>query len=133
MTQGQSILPNIVTLFSAEKIILQHNFLSYIIDPYFPKHKLTIEIDEQGHNDRDIDYEIRRQKKLEKKLGCKFIRSNLGKIQNYIIKSTKKITKKSTINDVKELLKTASEFKNSDIISKFTRKFVKNLLPTLEK
>ena len=140
MTQEQSILSKIVTLFSAEQIILQHNVLSYRIDAYFPKHKLAIEVDEQGHNDRDIDYEIRRQKAIEKELGCKFIRINpvkegfnifaeIGKIQNYIIKSTKKITKKSTINDAKELLKGASKFKNNNIISKFTRNFVKHLLP----
>ena len=79
MTQEQSILSKIVTLFSAEKIISQHNVLSYRIDAYFPKHKLAIEIYEQGHNGRDIDYEIRRQKALEKKLGCKFIRINPAK------------------------------------------------------
>ena len=56
-----------------------------------------MEVDEQGHNDRDIDYEIERQKALEKKLSCEFIRINqakenvnifveIGKIQNYITK-----------------------------------------------
>ena len=33
---------------------------------YFPKYKLAIEIDEQGHQDRDIGYEIERQKAIEK-------------------------------------------------------------------
>ena len=58
MTQEQSILSKIVTLFPAEEIILQHNVLGYKIDAYFPEYKLAIEVDEQGHNDRDIDYEI---------------------------------------------------------------------------
>ena len=84
-----------MTLFAAEKIILQHNVLGYRIDAYFPKYKLAIKADAQGHNDRDIDYEIERQKAIEKEIGCKFIRINpakkdfntfleIGKIQNYI-------------------------------------------------
>ena len=36
MTQEQSMLSKIITLFSAEKIILQYNVLSYRIDAYFP-------------------------------------------------------------------------------------------------
>ena len=35
---------------------------SYRIDLYFPEHKLAIECDEHDHKDRDINYEIRRQK-----------------------------------------------------------------------
>ena len=58
MTQEQSILSNILTLFAAEEIILQHNVLSYRIDAYFPKYKLAIEVDEQGHSDRYIECEI---------------------------------------------------------------------------
>ena len=34
---------------------------------YFPKYKLAIEIDEQGHHNRNIDYEIERQKAVEKR------------------------------------------------------------------
>ena len=69
--------------------------------------KLAIKVDEQGHNDRDIDYEIERQKAIENELGCKFIKINpakkdfnifveIGRIQNYIAKSTKKLTEEST-------------------------------------
>ena len=60
MTHKQSILSKIMTLFAAEEIILQHNVLGYRIDGYFLKYKLPIEVDEQGHNDRNIDYEIER-------------------------------------------------------------------------
>ena len=60
MIQEQSILPKIVTIFAVEAIILQHNVLGNRIDAYFSKYKLEIKIDEQGHNDRDIDYEIER-------------------------------------------------------------------------
>ena len=97
LTQEESKLSKIVTLFEAEKIILQHSFLGYRIDIYFLKYKLAIEVDEQRHNDRDIDSDIERQKAIEKELGCQFIRINpakkisileINKIQNYIIKST---------------------------------------------
>ena len=96
MTQEQSILSKIVTLFAAKEIILHHNFLGYKIDAYFSKYKLGIEFDEQGYKDRNIGYEIHRQKALEKELGCEFIRINpakanfsifveISKIQNYIV------------------------------------------------
>ena len=57
MTQEQSILLKIVTLFAAEEIILQHIVLGCRIDGYFPKYKLAIKVHEQGHNNRDIDYD----------------------------------------------------------------------------
>ena len=96
-----------MTLFAAEKIILQHSALDYRIDAYFLKYKLAIEVDEQGHNGRDIDYETERQKAIENKVGCEFIRINpakkdfnifveIDKIQNHITKSTKKLTEEST-------------------------------------
>ena len=66
MTQEQSILSKIVTSFAAEEIMLQHNVLGYRIDAYFPEYKLAIEVDEQGHNDRDINYEIERQKAIKR-------------------------------------------------------------------
>ena len=46
MTQEQSILSNVVTVFAVEEIILQHNVLGYRIDADFFKHKLGIEVDE---------------------------------------------------------------------------------------
>ena len=103
MTQEQSILSKTVTLFATEETILQHNVLGYRIDAYFLKYKLAIEADEQGHKARNIDYEIQRQKAFEKEPDCEFIRINstkenfnifveIGKIQNHIVKSTKKLT-----------------------------------------
>ena len=35
MTQEQSVLSKIKTIFSAEEILLQHNVLGYKIDVYF--------------------------------------------------------------------------------------------------
>ena len=43
---------------------------------------LAVEIDEKGHTDRDIIFEEKRQKALEKKLGCKFIRINTSNAKN---------------------------------------------------
>ena len=111
MTQEQSILSKIVTLFAAEEIILQHSVLGYRIDAYFPKYKLAIEVDEQGHNSRDIGYEIERQKAIEKELDCEFIRINpakedfnifveIGRIHSFIAISIKNSTKKTLIDEL---------------------------------
>ena len=100
MTQEQSVLTKVMTA-AAEEILLQYNVLGCRVYAYLPKHKLGIEVDEQLHNGRSIDYEIERLKAMEKGLGCKFIRIDsskkgfdvnieLGRIWNYIAKSTKK-------------------------------------------
>ena len=52
----------------------QYNFLGYWIDLYFYDYKLAIEIDEYGHSDRNIDYQIKSKKTIEQELGCEFIR-----------------------------------------------------------
>ena len=144
MTQEQSVFSKIMTVFAAEEIILQHNVLSFPVDAYIPRYKVCIEKDEQGHNDRDNNYEIERT--IEKELDCKFIRINrakknfnifveIGKIQNYIVKSSNKVTeestKKSTIDDVKKVLKAASKFSNNGQISKSTKNFARHLLPKI--
>ena len=49
---------------------------SYRIDLYFLEHKLASECDEHHHKDRDINYEIRRQKFIEDQLNWKLIRYN---------------------------------------------------------
>ena len=41
---------------------------------YFHDYKLAVEIDENGHSDRNIDRKIKRQRVIEQELGCKFIR-----------------------------------------------------------
>ena len=68
-----------MTVFAAEEIILQYSALGYSIDAYLPKHKLGREIDEQGHNERSIDYEIESQKAIVKELRCRFIRIDPSK------------------------------------------------------
>ena len=89
----------------------QYTALNYRIDLYFHKYKLAIEIDELSNNDRNIDYEIQRQRKLERELDCVFIRINPDAIDFNIFKEIDKIhrhinqlTKKQTKQKTKESL-----------------------------
>ena len=61
----QTMLESIKDTFEGENMQTQHSILEYKIDLYFHEYKLAIEIDELGHNDRNIDYEI--QRAIEKK------------------------------------------------------------------
>ena len=55
---------------TSEKILLQHYVLGYQIHLSFPKYKLTIEVDEKRHKDRNKYKEIERQKSIAKELSC---------------------------------------------------------------
>ena len=55
----------------------QYKVLSYRIDLYFHDYKLAIEIDENAHSDRNIDYE--RQKAIEQKHGSNLLELILTK------------------------------------------------------
>ena len=46
----------------------QHNMLACRIDLCFLDYRLVIEIDENGHSNRNIDYELKRQKEIEQDL-----------------------------------------------------------------
>ena len=73
-TKEQTVINSIKDAFDGENIQTQYTVLNYRIDLYFHEYKLEIEVDELGHNDRNIDYEIERQTALEKELDCVFIR-----------------------------------------------------------
>ena len=65
-----------------KKIQVDNNDQEYIlfrIDIYFTEYFLAVETDEKGHTDRDLIFEEKRQKTLEKKLNCIFIRINTSK------------------------------------------------------
>ena len=118
----------------------QYTVIGYRIDLYFHEYKLAIEVDELGHNDRNIDYEIQRQKALERELNCVFIRINpdekdfnIFKEINKIHRHIKKSTKKSLIDNLsKRLLKL--KFKQHNAIkSKCLSWIVKNILPNYKK
>ena len=54
-------------------------YILFRIDVHFTEYLLAVKFDEKGHTDRDLIFEEKRLKALEKKLGCKFIRINTGK------------------------------------------------------
>ena len=65
--------------FEEKDMQTQYTVIGYRIDLYFHEYKLAIEVDELGHNDRNIGYEIQRQKALKRELNCVFIRLILMK------------------------------------------------------
>ena len=118
--------------------ICKHNimFLSYSIDFYFHDYKLAIEIDENGHSDRSIDYEIKRQKVIKQELGCKFIRIDPDKKTLIFLELSMKYLdtlnnqlKKTLINKISTRL-LGLEFKSNNVIKlKDIKVIVKKLLP----
>ena len=67
----------------------QYNVLSYRIDLYFHDYQLALEIYENGHSDRNIDYEIQRSKEIEQKLKLTRVDSDEGHFD--IFKTVNKI------------------------------------------
>ena len=99
LRKQQSLGLRLKKLFQNEDIIEDCFALHYRTDFTFKKHRLLVEIDEKGHDDRNPDYEKRRQKELEK-LGYHFIRINpdkidfndygeFGRVSTYIAESIK--------------------------------------------
>ena len=88
LNKEQSVIKSIMETFEGENMQTQYSVLDYRSDLYFHEYKLAIEIDEKGHTDRNIDQEIKRQKALEKRLDCKFIRINPDE-ENFNISKTK--------------------------------------------
>ena len=81
LKKEQSVIESIKGALKGEDIRIQYTVLGYRIDLYFYEYKLAIEIDELGHNDRNTDYEIKRQReiikiKIKKELRCVFIWTN---------------------------------------------------------
>ena len=75
-SKEQDTLSCIIKAFNGEDMKRQFNIDGYRIDLYFSGHKLAIECDEFDHANRHIEYEVNRQKHMEEKLGCTFIRYN---------------------------------------------------------
>ena len=100
-TKEQTVINSIKDAFEGEDMQTQYIVIGYRIDLYFHKYKLAIEVDKLGHSDRNIDYEIQRQRASEIELNCVFIRINpdaadfnifreINKIHRHIKKSSKK-------------------------------------------
>ena len=67
LKKEQSVIKSMIDAFKGEDIRIQYTVLGYRIDLYFYEQKLAIEIDELGHNDRNTDYEIKKNKEKQKK------------------------------------------------------------------
>ena len=111
----QSVLKSIIDAFEIENMQTQYSVLGYRIDLYFYDCKLTIEVDEFGHSVKNVNYEMQRQKAIQKELNCKFVGVNhdkedfnifreMNNIHSYIKESTKNSTKKSLIGIISKQL-----------------------------
>lgn len=73
----------------------QYHVYKYYVDYYIPAFNIAIEYDEGNHKSYTYENQELRQKKIETKLGCKFIRltnlndnlTNIGIVINEILKS----------------------------------------------
>ena len=142
LSKEQSVLKSAMDGFEGENMQTQYSVLGYRIDLYFHNYKLAIEVDEKGHKNRNIDHEIKRQKAIEKELGCEFIRidpdeedfnifKDINEIHRHIKKSTKKSTKKSLIDELSNKLLRLEFKSNNSIKTKCLKYVVKKILPTL--
>ena len=110
-TKEQTVINSIKDAFEGEDMQTQYIVIGYRIDLYFHKYKLAIEVDKLGHSDKNIDYEIQRQRASEIELNCVFIRIdpdaadfNIFREINKIHRHIKKSSKKSLIGKISERL-----------------------------
>ena len=132
-TKEQTVISTIKDAFEGENMQTQYTVLGYRIDLYFHQYKLAIEVDELGHSDRSADYEIQRQRALERELDCVFIRINpdavdfnihqeINKIRWHInqstIQQTEQKAKESVIGNLSKRLLELELTKNNQIKAK---------------
>ena len=96
--------------------------LSYRIELYFQDYKLAIEIDQNGHNIRNIDFKIKKQIAIEQGLGSKFIRIYPDKEKSDIFRAINEIFRqinnrlKITITSKISTRSLELEFKSDNIL-----------------
>ena len=107
LKKEQSVIKSIRDKFTGEDIRIQYTVLGYRIDLYFYEQKLAIEIDELDHNDRNTDYESKRQREIEKEPNCVFIRTNrdaadfkINELNDQIFKHITQTKEKNAVNKV---------------------------------
>ena len=66
-------------MFSRSSQRERREYTLFRIHVYLTDYILAVEIDAKGHIDRDLIFQEKRQGALEKKIGCKFIRTNTSK------------------------------------------------------
>ena len=125
--------------FEGEIILTQYCIKNKIIDAYFSKYKLGIEVDKYNHEGRNSNYEKSRQLMIESH-GITIIRTNpdaadfdMNRLINQICTHSIKSTKKSLIDDLSKRLLELGFKSNNSIKSKFLKWIVKNILPTYKK
>ena len=84
LTNEQSVLTKIMRSVEGENVKTQYNVLGYRIYLYFHDYKLAIENNENGHNDWNTGYEIKKQTTIEQELICKFTKIDPDKDEFYI-------------------------------------------------
>ena len=60
LIQEKSVLTKTMSSFERKNIYTQYNVLIYSIGLYVWDYKLTLEIDENGQSNRNIDYKIKK-------------------------------------------------------------------------
>ena len=80
-------MESIKDAFEGENMQTQYSVLGYKTDLYFHEYQVATNVYKLDHNDRNTDYEIQRQKAIEKELGCVFIIINLDEENFNIFKA----------------------------------------------
>ena len=136
-TKEQTIINSIKDAFEAEDMQTQYTVIGYRIDLYFHKYNLAIEVDELGHNDRNITYEIQRQQALERELNCVFIRINPDAVDFNIFKEINKIhrhiisSKEFLIDKISKKMRELEFVHNHSIKSRCLKWIVRKILPKM--
>jgi len=94
LTKEEEYMTCIRETFEGEEIIQQFRANLYNVDLYFPVYKLAVECDEQGHKDRNKEYEVKRESEITNMLKCNFIRFNPDSNNFNIFSVINKIYKK---------------------------------------
>src|SRR3989304_2539318 len=76
LCKEEEYLSYIEKVFEGEEMMRQYSCGSYNIDLYFPVYNIAIECDENGHQNRDKEYEQKREEYIKNTLNCEMIRFN---------------------------------------------------------
>ena len=104
LTKEQQTLSTITDVFKTEKFEDQYKVGNYYIDLYFTEHKIAVECDELGHNDRKPHKERERMDYINEQLDindCHWIRFNPDEYKFDISKVIGQIYRK--IDEIKEI------------------------------
>ena len=103
----------------------ERKYIPFKIDIYFSDYSLAAEIDKKGVH-RDLMFEVKRQKALEKKLNCKYIKINKSNDLDYELGNIHTFIDEFKNNKIKEL-----ENKNPQSLQKKNNNYNTVLLENL--